>query len=56
MERICDVQQTGRYPADTGKERHDGSYLENLERAARMGFDFIQTDHEAQIADLLRKK
>ena len=30
--------------------------LENLERAARMGFDFIQTDHEAQLADLLRKK
>jgi glycerophosphoryl diester phosphodiesterase len=26
---------------------------ENLERAVRMGFDFIQTDHEAELRDLL---
>ena len=29
---------------------------ENLERAVRMGFDFIQTDHEAELRDLLNLK
>jgi glycerophosphoryl diester phosphodiesterase len=28
---------------------------ENLERAVRMGFDFIQTDHEAELRDLLKQ-
>jgi hypothetical protein len=27
---------------------------ENLERAVDMGFDFIQTDHEAELRELLK--